>query len=39
MVNLDRKDIQVSFKELRETKKKGHQGKFFSRIFLLDSVD
>lgn len=24
MVNLDRKDINVSFKELKETEKKGH---------------
>ena len=39
VVNLDRKEIKVSFKELGETKKKGHQGKFFSRIFLLDIVD
>jgi len=38
MVNLDRKDIQVSFKELKETEKKGHQDKFFSRIFLLDII-
>ena len=36
---LDRKDIKVSFKELRETEKKGHQGKFFSRTFSLDIVD
>ena len=39
VVNLDRKNIMANFKELGETKKKGHQGKFFSRIFLLDSVD
>ena len=39
VVNLDRKDIKVSFKELRETEKKGHQGKFFSRTFSLDIVD
>ena len=39
VVNLDRKDIQVSFKELRETGKKGHQGKFSSRTFSLDIVD
>ena len=29
VVNLDKKDIKVSFKELRETGKKGHQDKFF----------
>jgi len=39
MVNLDRKDMKVSFKELGETENKGHQGKFFSRTFLLDIVD
>ena len=38
MVNLDIKDIQVSFKELKETEKKGHQDKFFSKIFFLDIV-
>ena len=38
MVNLDRKDIKVSFKELMETGKKEHQDKFFSRTFLLDIV-
>jgi len=39
VVNLDRKDIMVNFKELRETEKKGHQVKFFSRTFSLDIVD
>ena len=39
VVNLDRKDIMVNFKELRETEKKGHQGKFFSITFSLDIVD
>jgi len=39
VVNLDRKDIQVSFKELRETGRKGYQDKFFSRAFSLDIVD
>ena len=34
VVNLDRKDIKVSFKELRETEKKGHQGKFFLKNIL-----
>jgi hypothetical protein len=38
-VNPDRKDIKMSFKELEETEKKGQQGKFSSRIFLLASVD
>ena len=39
VVNLDRKEIKVSFKELRETGKKGHQDKFFSKTFSLDIVD
>ena len=29
---------KVNFKELGKTKKKGHQGKFFSKTFLLDIV-
>jgi len=28
----------VNFKELGKTEKKGHQGKFFSKIILLDIV-
>jgi len=39
MVNLDRKDIKMSFKELRETGKKGIKASFFSRTFSLDIVD
>jgi len=38
MVNLDRKDIKVSFKELRETGKKGIKASFsqeHSRSILL----